>query len=262
MVSRNIGAVKRRASRAAQRPRPGMMRVFLALLIIGSAGWYVHSSGTLSAVERTVDRMFMVREISVEGVSGAYRESIMAVAKPEIGRDFTPERKAVLLKSLARIPGLRNIEVAKSGAHTLRVTVREREPVALAMFDSLCGIDCEAVVMPLTKNTHYNVPLISGLGHTAAPGDTVDDARGAIAALNMAQTTQPAIYAALSEINIFGQKNLRLIFSDRKCTAELGPDNLALQFKNLATVLTQQNAPDKGTIVMKYHTIAFLKEEQ
>ncbi len=137
------------------------------------AGWTAVAAvvGTLSfAGWAWVDGM-TVRKVVVEGARHADEETILALAAVDTSMRTLDVDPLVIADRAARHPWVRMCAVRRLPSGVVRIAVRERLPVALALTPDgrpTAWLDAEGYAMPLPKDAAWDVPLVWG---AALPGN-------------------------------------------------------------------------------------------
>ncbi|MFN2317277.1 MAG: cell division protein FtsQ/DivIB [Gemmatimonadales bacterium] len=128
----------------------------VAVLVVGLVAWF-----GLPAVLRTLD-FFRVRRVEVYGaryVSGPELVSAMGIPSSASVFDATgPWQDGV-----AALEGIESVEIARRLPGTIRVTVREAEPVALVSHEgALALVDARGTVLPfLPARVAADLPILT-----------------------------------------------------------------------------------------------------
>lgn len=131
------------------------------------AGWTAGAAvaGTLSFAGWTwVDGM-VVREVAVEGARYADEETILALAAVDTGTRVLDVDPRLVADRAARHPWVRTGAVRRLPSGVVRITVRERFPVALALTPDgrpEAWLDAEGYAMPLPEAAAWDAPLVWG----------------------------------------------------------------------------------------------------
>ncbi len=106
-----------------------------------------------------------VREIAVEGTSATTPEAVRAVLQPFVGRNLAELDLDEVAAAATKDPWVKQASVKRILPGTLRVTVVERTPGALALLGgSVYVVDDGGVVMgPAGPELPYDLPLLVGL---------------------------------------------------------------------------------------------------
>lgn len=124
-----------------------------------------------------------VRIIEVEGCRAVAPETIrklsgVAEGEPLLRVDLRDVRRKVM-----RHPVVRDAAVVRQLPHTLRISVRERSPVAVVMGGEFALVDDEGVVLEVTGVYPEGYPLITGAGQVREPGGRMGEVKPALGIL-------------------------------------------------------------------------------
>ena len=106
-----------------------------------------------------------VREIAVEGTSRTSPEAVRQVLRPFLGRNLAELTLDEVAKAAILDPWVKDVSVKRVFPGTLRVTVAERTPGALALLGGLVYVldDGGFVMGPAGPDFPYDLPLLVGL---------------------------------------------------------------------------------------------------
>jgi cell division septal protein FtsQ len=107
----------------------------------------------------------VVREIAVDGTSRTTPAAVRGALAPFIGRNLVELSLDEVARSATRDPWVREATVKRILPGTLRVTVTERTPGALALYHGCVYVvdDSGFVMGPVGPDLPYDLPLLSGL---------------------------------------------------------------------------------------------------
>ena len=144
-----------------------------------------------------------VREIVVEGTAATTPEAVRAVLQPYFGRNLVELALDEVAAAATKAPWVKQASVKRILPGTLRVTVIERTPGALALLaGSVYVVDDGGVVMgPAGPELPYDLPLLVGLdGHQGKDREAAL-ARG-IELLLRLHTAFPTWTRGISEVDL------------------------------------------------------------
>jgi hypothetical protein len=123
--------------------------------------------GTGASVARhfaTSDEL-AVREIAVEGTERTTPEAVRSVLRPYLGRNLVELALDEVAKTATLDPWVKDVSVKRMLPCTLRVTVTERTPGALALLGGLVYVvdDGGFVMGPAGPDFPFDLPLLVGL---------------------------------------------------------------------------------------------------
>lgn len=171
-------AVNTRRHRLIRRKRGRMRRLFLSLLLITALFFFFHSG------------IFALQTVEVKGNRRVTKEEVLQLAAVERGLNLWQVDIRGIVTRLQTHPLIDQVFVARRWPHTLVITVREREAMALLPADEgFFVIDGEGYIMERVSNiSQLELPLISGikLDRNTGPGSQLTGAglESALAVLN------------------------------------------------------------------------------
>lgn len=157
----------RGAESVVQRHRPRMPFALLGLVILlCAAGTGVY--GLLSS------GFFEVKDVTVIGTSYVNRDDIVA-ATGVVHRNLWNVNTDAAQRSVASLSGVKGAEVTRSWPNTVRVTVRERLPVAVWQVGGVgYAVDDEGMVLDIAPDPSMLTVLQVDGARSLLPGDRVD----------------------------------------------------------------------------------------
>jgi cell division protein FtsQ len=174
--------------------------LFAANLAIGTV--LVVSAASVARHFATSDEL-AVREIVVEGTTRTTPEAVRAVLQPYVGRNLVDLALDEVAKTATRNPWVKDATVKRILPETLRVSIIERTPGALALLRGLVYVvdDGGFVMGPAGPDLPYDLPLLVGLdGHQGKEREAVL-ARG-VALLMQLNGAFPAWTRGISEVDL------------------------------------------------------------
>jgi hypothetical protein len=226
-----------RIKRRAMFQAAGLGRKILVLALVGTAGFVLHEKGVYTDVKARVSGYFAEMK--------APKRAIPAKPRTDVKPAPTVAMRA------------RNFWNRRFGPE-----VREETPVAFVKLDELYGIGASGTILRISGKAVYDMPVISGDFHgNKKPGDTLNEARLALSIVKQAGKNAPWLLKKTSEIILKDSEEARLLFTDNRLTAYLGPRDVEKQTANLAAYLGVWDKEKAGTINMMYGDIAFITEE-
>jgi cell division protein FtsQ len=174
--------------------------IVAANLAIGTL--LVVSAGSVARHFATSDEL-AVREIQVEGTARTTPEAVRAVLQPFIGRNLVDLTLDDVAKTAMRDPWVKEASVKRILPETLRVSVVERTPGALALVRGLVYVvdDGGFVMGPAGPDLPYDLPLIVGLDVHQGKDREAVLARG-VALLMQLNGAFPAWTRGISEVDL------------------------------------------------------------
>jgi len=144
-----------------------------------------------------------VREILVEGTARTTPDAVRAVLQAYMGRNLVELALDEVAKSATRDPWVKEASVKRILPETLRVSVVERTPGALALLRGLVYVvdDGGFVMGPAGPDLPYDLPLLVGLDGLQGNDREAALARG-VALLMKLHGVFPAWTRGISEIDL------------------------------------------------------------
>lgn len=174
--------------------------IVAANLAIGAV--LVVSAGSVARHFATSDEL-AVREIVVEGTARTTPEAVRAVLEPFIGRNLLELALDEVAKTAMRNPWVKEATVKRILPETLRVSITERTPGALALVRGLVYVvdDGGFVMGPAGADLPYDLPLLVGLDAHQGKDREAVLARG-VALLLQLNGAFPAWTRGISEVDL------------------------------------------------------------
>jgi len=174
--------------------------ILAANLAVGAV--LVVSAASVARHFATSDEL-AVREIVVDGTAATTPDAVRAVLKPYLGRNVLELSLDEVAKTAANDPWVKEATVKRVLPQTLRVTVVERTPGALALVSGLVYVvdDGGFVMGPAGADLAYDLPLIVGLDGYRGKDREAALARG-VALLMKLHSGFPAWTRGISEVDL------------------------------------------------------------
>jgi len=196
---------RRRANRRVRKARMtrNLLRWSVVFLLNGVIAWVLLYSGARAFQHLSRSEEFALRRIVIDGARHASAESIRAGVAPHLGRNlFELNLDEIGARSLED-PWVSRASVRRVLPDTLRISVTEREPHAVAIIGGIAHlVDSNGYVIgPTGTGLSENLPVLTGL-----PGR---DQEGLVAALGLGvrlldrlQRASPAFTDGISELEL------------------------------------------------------------
>lgn len=113
-----------------------------------------------------------VSGLDVVGTTHAEPEALRTLARVDTGAVLYDVEPVLVADRVRRHPWVRDASVMRLPTGTLRISVTERTPAALAMADDgtpAFYVDRHGFCMPLPKRAGYDVPLLYGIAEAYSP---------------------------------------------------------------------------------------------
>jgi cell division protein FtsQ len=244
----------------SRRRRRVLIGLGVAVLLIGAA-WALLASPWAT-----------VRRIEVGGLHRVDAAAVRAVARPELGRPLLLADTGRVAAQVRRQPLVAAVQVSRRWPSTLRVTVRERTPVAAVPGpNGVRLVDVDGVVVDLAMLPPPNLPVVEvdvGSHGSAQPsGDpSANPARSPVpraAALRACLAVLEGMPAGLRDqvrrIGAEGPESVWLVLDDHSRVQWGGADRTPLKAKVLQALRRQRaarydvSAPDVPAVSGKLH---------
>jgi cell division protein FtsQ len=174
--------------------------IVAANLVIGAV--LVASAASVARHFATSDEL-AVREILVEGTTRTTPDAVRTVLRPFLGRNLVDLGLDEVAKTATRNPWVKEATVKRILPETLRVSVIERTPGALALLRGLVYVvdDGGFVMGPAGPDFPYDLPLLVGLDGYQGKDCEAVLARG-VALLMQLNGAFPAWTRGISEVDL------------------------------------------------------------
>jgi cell division protein FtsQ len=193
---------------------------------------------------------FAVERIELQGVHRASAESIQAVLQPWVGRSLLEMDLADIDDQLRQDPWVLNTLVHRVLPTTLRITVTERSPAALAVIGSRVHlVDQTGFVIGAAGNgISDDLPVLTGL--EGLEGEELVAALGrGTELLGRLRRTATEFTEGISEINLSSNAKIAVRTVDRGPRILLDPDLIE---RNVLSYLEMRPQIERGAGLMKY----------
>jgi cell division protein FtsQ len=206
--------------------------IVAANLAIGAV--LVVSAGSVARHFATSDEL-AVREIVVEGTARTTPNAVRAVLQPFVGRNLVELTLDEVAKTAKRDPWVKEATVKRILPETLRVSVIERTPGALALVRGLVYVvdDGGFVMGPAGPDLPYDLPLLVGLDAHQGKDREAVLARG-VALLMQLNGAFPAWTRGISEVDLSRSDRVAVTRLDGGPQILLDPERID---RNLGTYL-------------------------
>jgi len=195
-------------------------------------------------------REFSVETIELHGVSRASVETIRAALQPWVGRSLLEMDLARIDDRLRQNPWVLKTSVKRILPATLRITVTERSPAALAVIGSRVHLvdDSGFVIGPAGNGMADDLPVLTGL--EGLEGRALAEALGrGTALLGRLRRRAPEFTEGISEINLSSNAKIEIRTVDRGPCILLDPDLIE---RNVLSYLEMRPQIERGAGLMEY----------
>ena len=187
-----------------------------------------------------------IRQVQVKGGPA----SILLATGLEKGQPlWTADLERARRLLLKRDPWYGSAQMTRVFPHELRITVRERRPIALVVTKSgvAYGIDPSGVLLPRPTGSAGSFPYLTGLGVGSRPYAQLREP-SVLAALAIISDASPALRAGISEV-AREKGGLVLYLEDGTKVLVGGGTNIALKMDVLSAIL--ERARTKGVKLLR-----------
>lgn len=196
---------RRRVNRHVRKARRTRTLLRVAGVVAANAllGFLLFLAGASALRHVTTSRELSVTEILVDGTSRTTPDAVRSVLRPLLGRNILELDLGEVARAATKDPWVREASVKRILPGSLRVSVAERTPAALALLGGLVYVvDDQGVVMgPAGPDLPYDLPVLTGLG--AYKGKALEEAIAAgVALLAKLSASHPAWTAGISELDL------------------------------------------------------------
>jgi cell division septal protein FtsQ len=188
--------------RKARRAKTLLRWTGILLANLAAGGVLVVTVASVARHFATSDEL-AVREIAVVGTAHTTPDAVRTLLRPYLGRNLVELSLDEVAKTATRDPWVKDVSVKRILPGTLRVTVSERTPGALALLGGLVyAVDEGGYVMgPAGPDFPFDLPLLAGLdGYKGRDREAVL-ARG-VAALLRLHEEFPTWARGVSEVDL------------------------------------------------------------
>lgn len=146
---------------------------------------------------------FTVHHVEIEGTTNTTPEAIAAALRPLEGRSLAELELREVARLSASDPWVRDASVRRQFPDTLRITVRERRPAALAVVQGLVQVvDEDGVPMgPAGPGLAYDLPVLTGLDKLDRAARDAALERGVAFVARLSQAS-PEFVSEISELDL------------------------------------------------------------
>jgi len=254
---------RRRVNRHVRKARRTRTLLRFAGIILANLAVAVVLVATAISVARhfAFSSELSVREILVDGTRHTTPDAVRAVLRPYVGRNLLDVSLDEVAKSASGDPWVKDASVKRILPGTLRVTVGERTPAALALMHGLVYVvdDGGYVMGPAGAGLSFDLPLLTGLDRTQGPALAAALGRG-VTLLARLQAGHAAWTAGVSELDLSradrvvvtrteGDRNLDDYLSLRPLIARKvgGASTVDLRWNRKISILPTGGAPPTET---------------
>lgn len=195
-------------------------------------------SGASVARHFTTSTELAVREIVVEGTARTTPDAVQSVVRSFVGRNLVELDLDEVAKAATRDPWVKAASVKRVLPATLRITVVERTPGALALLRGMVYVVDEGgyVMGPAGPDLPYDLPLLVGLDRLQGKTLEAALARG-VALLVRLHEIEPVWTKGISEVDLSRADRVAVTRTDGGAVILLDPEHID---RNLGAYLALQ----------------------
>jgi cell division protein FtsQ len=238
-----------RARRIAVRRDEGRQRLRRLLVLLGVLG--ALAALTAAAFSPLLD----VDTVRVEGADRSGAETVLAVADVGTGEAMVTVDAGRVSDRVRRLPWVADVSVERDWPGTVIVRVTERQAAAAvgAGEGAWLLLDADGTALERVTGRAPGVPVVEGLDATAAPGEEVGGAAGALALVAALPPSLEGRVTAVSSDR--GALELTIALPDgTSATVDLGtPTAIEAKLLSLVTVLEQVDLAGLARIDLRVH---------
>ena len=196
---------RRQANRRVRKARltRSLLRWSLILMANGVVAGLLISAGWRIYREATTTEQLALERVEIDGTHRASAEAMRHRLQPHMGHNLLDLDLHALIADAARDPWLAEVSARRVLPHTVRVTVRERTPRAIALIGGVAHVVDETgyVVGPSGTGFPDDLPVLTGLDGLDEETLVVALRRGARMVVRLSETVEPWV-SEISEIDL------------------------------------------------------------
>lgn len=226
-----------RRVRKARRVRMVLRWTGIVLSNVAVAGALLWFGASAIRALATSDE-FAVRDVEVEGTRHTTPGAVAATLRPLVGRNLLELDLAEVARRAGADPWVREASVKRVFPHTLRVSVLERRPAALAVLGGIVKVvDEDGVPMgPAGPGLAYDLPVLTGLEGLDGGARAAALARGVVVLRELAATSA-GFPGRISELDLSAPDRVVVVPAGDGPRLLLDPDDVG---RNLPDWLAMQ----------------------
>ncbi len=149
---------------------------------------------------------FSVKNAIVEGASLLTEEEILKIVQTQANAYIFEADLSNIERQLERLPQVKHVRVSRVFPSSIRIEIKEREPVAILVDNGVWGVDSEGVLIPRMPARHgMDYPVIVGFRlkqHLVGRPIRHKKVRFLASFLSQLRKDNPAVYHMISEITM------------------------------------------------------------
>jgi cell division protein FtsQ len=226
-------------------------------LVAGVNYWMKHSE------------VFQLSQVEVTGTRYLTPEILTALIPLDLNKNIFELDILSIKTSLEAHPYVRFASIGKKFPGILKISIDERVPVAMILFNKIYLIDIEGYLLPKQlQNTNVaDFPIISGISlKRLKPGMQISDERivHTLSLVGLIRSSYPDLSTQISEILLKNNGDLSLILSGNGTRVEIGSENHNSKLAKLQHFLKycqeQQMTGSISSINLNYENQIIVKE--
>jgi cell division protein FtsQ len=227
-------------------PKPNRIGLFLLLVavivLIGGANAWKTS--------------LKVRRIEVQGIRLVQKNEVLQLAQIALNTPMYNADLTTIQRNVMSHHYVKDVTVERDLPGTLRVTVRERIPVAIVSREEAVYLDDEGIVLPRSiSRTLFDLPVISGVSGSAQMpfGSRLQlaDVNEALLILTALKILNREVYHNISEIQLRGSGDMVLYSAEKGIPILFGRGDVASKLVRLEA-FWKNVVRERGTRDLQY----------
>ena len=187
--------------------------------------------------------LFRLREVTISGNRVVSEDRIRSLAQLLVGRNIFEMDLAEAATEILREPMVKEVRLSRKLPDRLKISIEEREPIALLARERLYGVDREGVLLPpFSPSTMPDLPIFTSIGRdTTKPGGVLQSARlkEGIQLLEEIRKRDPGFINVISEINLGSREGLTLYLINGSMKVKWGRGDFGRKIAVLRAALNQ-----------------------
>ena len=263
---RTTKPVVKEASVEKKLPRRGrrirvLVVVVLCCLGLGGGGLRIVAPWVTASLRTSPT--FVIKHVEYAIEDSLKRESVRSVAKVKVGGSIMEVHPEEVARRIEKIAWVKRARVARLYPNRLRISVEEREPVALVCAGRVFWADAEGRLIGLKPGKLPQVPVVTGLSRVSDSTGTYLGERdiGRLRAVLRAVGANSHL-PKLSQLEFINSDAVRLRFAGMQATVEVEESGLALRLADLKRLMDALNDGDAALarrIDLRYDNVAFVE---
>jgi len=261
-MAKRVGANRRKMVNEQRANRPhriaGIAKIAGVAVLALSAGFVVYTCSP-SVTGRINSVVHSGRQVSADisiincgaPIAARLNDALLSLK----GADSLSIEKAEVIKAAVKIPEIEKISITKTKDKGTIIKVTERKPAAIVHNGSISLVDKNGVRFAAVPGRYYDLPMICV---NAEQKDTVDlEMFDAIK--KASRDVGGAFFQQISQIELLGNGDVKLIFKSGKTEYTLGSDDIEKRLFHVKKLLErfQEEDTEPVRIDLRYRSLAF-----